>query len=70
MIKELVKNTDKKRVNMLISRSVLKELNYFLVDQYGNVFGHIGESFEEGIKLWLKTQKANLVQGEAECQIQ
>lgn len=55
---------------MLISRSVLKELNYFLVDQYGNVFGHIGESFEEGIKLWLKTQKANLVQGEAECQIQ
>lgn len=55
---------------MLISRSVLKELNYFLVDQYGNVFGHIGESFEEGIKLWLKTQKENLIQGEAECQIQ
>lgn len=48
---------DKKRVNMLISRSLLKDLNHYLVDMYGNVFGHIGESFEEGLKLWLKTQK-------------
>lgn len=51
------KNTDKKRINLLISRSLLEELNHYLVDKHGNVFGHIGESFEEGLKLWLKTQK-------------
>ena len=66
----MTKKTPKRRVNVLISSSLLKELNQFLANKHGNVFGHIGESFEEGLKLWLKNQKANLVQGEAECQIQ
>ena len=42
---------------MLISKALLKELNRFLVEKYGNVFGHIGESFEAGLEMWLKEQQ-------------
>ncbi|MHA1336667.1 MAG: hypothetical protein ACTSPW_13155 [Promethearchaeota archaeon] len=59
-------NSKKKRINILISKTILEELNHFLVDQYGNVFGHISESFEKGIKLWLKKQKTKII-GEEEC---
>ena len=51
------KKTDKKRVNVLVSSSLLKELNQFLADKYGGVFGHIGESIEAGLRMWLKKQK-------------
>lgn len=53
----MMENTDKKRVNVLISNSLLKELNLFLADKHGNVFGHIGKSFEAGLQMWLKKQK-------------
>lgn len=43
----------KKNVNLTINEELLKELNHALVDKYGNVFGHVSEAFEEGIKLWL-----------------
>jgi len=54
--RESIKDTPKKHINILIPGSLLKELNHFLVDQYGNVFGHISESFEKGIKLLLNSK--------------
>ncbi len=51
------KKNDKRRVNVLISSSLIKELNQYLADKHGNVFGHVGESFEAGLKMWLKKQK-------------
>lgn len=54
--KKIKNNTPKKKVCILVSGSLLKELNYFLIDQYGGVFGHIGKSFEKGIRLLLNKE--------------
>ena len=51
------KNGSKKRINLLISRDLLEDLNHHLVDTYGNVFGHIGKSLEESLRFWLEEQK-------------
>ena len=57
------------KITMDVPEDLYKELQKFLAEKYGRVYGHIGESFIDGLKIWLKNQKANLVQGEAECRI-
>jgi len=51
------KKSEKKAINLRISKRVLKDLNHHLVDKHGNVFGHVGESIENAIILWLEDQK-------------
>ena len=62
--------SEKIKITMDIPGTLYKELQKFLAEKYGRVHGHIGESFIAGLNMWLKNQKANLIQGEAECQIQ
>lgn len=49
-------NMPKKQINISLSCSLFAELNHFLVDRYGNVYGHISESFEKGIRLLLNKE--------------
>ncbi len=50
------KKMEKKQICIKVSKDVLEKLNHELVNQYSNVFGHISESVEEGILLWLDKQ--------------
>lgn len=59
MRKKNTEKIEKKRVNILISSSLLKELNIYLANKHVSIWGHIGESFEEGLKMWLKKEKLN-----------
>ena len=61
------KETDNKKVTLDIPKKLYKELHVVIIKQHDSVYGHIREAFIEGLKLWLKIQNANLVQGEAEC---
>lgn len=60
MKKKNIEKIERKRVNILISTSLLKELNIVLANKHGGVFGHVGKSIEEGLELWLKKEKLML----------
>jgi hypothetical protein len=57
MKKKNTEKIEKKRINIFIPSSLLKELNIHLVNKYVSVWGHIGESFEEGLRMWLDKEK-------------
>lgn len=61
MVKKNKKKIEKKQICILISRDTLEKLNHELVNIYSNVFGHIGESVEEGILLWIDEQKSKKI---------
>ena len=57
------KKNEKKSICISISKEILSELNHTLIDRYNNTFGHISESFEGAIKIWLQnyTKKAETI---------
>lgn len=59
---------DKKKITLEISRPLYKEVHQAILDKFGTVFGHIGEAFKEGIKLWLKKQSRNGKENEDETE--
>ena len=53
----MCESTDKIDVCLRISGKVYKELNRTILEKYGKIYGHIGKSVEEALKLWIKNQK-------------
>ena len=51
--------TDKKKICLEISKGLYKNLQLEIVKKFGKTHGHIGETLEEGIKLWIKVQKSS-----------
>jgi len=48
----------------------MEELHKVIIERFDATYGHLREAFIEGVKLWIEIQKKELLQGEAECQIQ
>lgn len=51
--------TSKKKICLEISEGLYKNLQLEIVKKFGQTHGHIGESLEEGIKLWIKEQQSS-----------
>lgn len=39
---------------------VWKELHLVIVHKHGRIYGHLGDSFIEALKLWIKKEKKNM----------
>ena len=52
--------SEKIKITMDVPEDLYKELQKFLIEKHGRVYGHIGESFIDGLKIWLKNQKSTV----------
>ena len=52
---------DKKKINLCLSREIYKKLQLKIVEKYGSTYGHIGETIEEAIKLWIYEQSQMVI---------
>ncbi|MFX0140963.1 MAG: hypothetical protein ACFFDN_45410 [Candidatus Hodarchaeota archaeon] len=52
--------TDKKPITTQVDKATFKEFNSVILEEFGNVHGHIGESINESMKLWIKLKKGEI----------
>ena len=48
--------SDKKQINLCLSKEIYKKLQLKIVEKHGSTYGHIGETIEEAIELWIYEQ--------------
>jgi len=51
--------TDKKRVTFDMPKGLYTNFQKVILDKYGDLYGHIGESITEGIQLWVQKENSN-----------
>ena len=56
--------TDKKRVTFDMPKVLYTSFQKVILDKYGDLYGHIGQTITEGIKLWLQREGPNETVGE------
>jgi translation initiation factor 2 alpha subunit (eIF-2alpha) len=47
----------KTRICLDVSEDVYKEFNMQILEKYGKIYGHLGKTVEEGMRLWIKNQQ-------------
>lgn len=53
--------TDKKRITFDIPKALYTNFQKVILDKYGDLYGHIGESITEGIELWLQKENSKQI---------
>ena len=53
----MASNTDRKTISLQVSKETYKEFNIAVIEKYGHTYGHIGESVDEALELWIQKQK-------------
>ena len=55
----MLSKSEKGVFSVSINKSTYKDFSHTVLDKYGHIYGHLSESFEEALKLWIEKEKAN-----------
>lgn len=56
MERKRAENSDKKSISIRLSVSLYKEFSKSVVEKFGHAQGHIGDSVEEALRIWLEKE--------------
>lgn len=51
---------DIKRITTQVEKATFKDFNSTIVEKFGSVHGHLGESVNEALQLWIRVERGEI----------